>query len=169
MGQWHCGIGGQQYGPVELVVVRQWLTEGRLRPSDLVWTEGMASWQPAASVPELGAAAGPSFPGAPPPPPAPGPGYPFPTPYARPHRATTVLIFGIVGLVAWIFCAFIGAAFGVAAWVMGNNDLKAMDAGAMDPSGRDTTKTGRILGMVGTFLAIAGLGIGLFMLLARQM
>ena len=157
MGQWHCSIGGQQYGPVELVVVREWLTEGRLRPSDLVWTEGMASWQPAASVPELGGAAAP-FAQGPPPPAFPGSLYPAPAQWRKPHRANTILVFGILGLVVCVL-------FGVAAWVMGNNDLKEMEAGIMDPSGLDTTKTGRLLGMIGTILALVGAGAGLLFFL----
>ena len=39
---------------------------------------------------------------------------------------------------------------------MGNGDLKAMDAGAMDPSGRGLTNAGRICGMIATILMIIG-------------
>ncbi len=56
MSQWHCTAGGNKYGPVELDVLRQWLTEGRVKPTDLVWTEGMADWQQASGVTELQAA-----------------------------------------------------------------------------------------------------------------
>ena len=159
MGQWHCTVGGQRYGPVELEALRQWLAEGRLKPSDLVWTEGMASWQPAGLVPEVGAQAGSFPPAGPAAPPLSGEPYPFPARYAKPHRANTVLVFGILGLVV---CPVLG----IVAWVMGNNDLREMDAGVMDPFGRDTTKTGRILGIVGTILAVASLGMFLLILLA---
>ena len=37
---------------------------------------------------------------------------------------------------------------------MGNGDLKEMDAGAMDPSGRSTTNAGRICGIIATILMI---------------
>jgi len=57
MSQWHCTAGGTKYGPVELDVLRQWLNEGRVKPADLVWTEGMAEWQPASTVVELQIAA----------------------------------------------------------------------------------------------------------------
>jgi hypothetical protein len=57
------------------------------------------------------------------------------------------LVFGILGLV---FCQL----FGVAAWVMGNQDLREMDAGWMDSSGRDLTNAGRICGMIATALLI---------------
>ncbi|MHC4716120.1 MAG: DUF975 family protein [Planctomycetota bacterium] len=53
MRQWYCHIGGQQYGPVGEEQFRAWIAEGRIRPDTYVWTEGMAQWQPAASVPGL--------------------------------------------------------------------------------------------------------------------
>jgi hypothetical protein len=41
---------------------------------------------------------------------------------------------------------------GIVAWIMGNNDLREIDAGIMDPTGRDMTNVGRILGMIGVAL-----------------
>ena len=72
----------------------------------------------------------------------------------KPHRATMILVFGIIGLTA---CGI----FAPIAWVMGNTDLREMDAGMMDPSGRDTTNIGRILGMVGTGLTAVAMVIGI--------
>jgi hypothetical protein len=63
----------------------------------------------------------------------------------KPNRAPLILTFGILGLVCCLL-------FGVAAWVMGSSDLHEMDAGRMDPSGRDLTKTGRLLGIIGVVL-----------------
>jgi hypothetical protein len=65
----------------------------------------------------------------------------------KPHRATLVLVLGILGL---IVCGLLG----IVAWVMGNGDLKEMDAGTMDPSGRSTTNAGRICGIIATILMI---------------
>lgn len=63
----------------------------------------------------------------------------------KPHRAGTVLTLGIVGLlVCGPLC--------IAAWIMGANDLREMDAGIMDGSGRSLTSTGRTLGVFGTIL-----------------
>ncbi|HWQ91865.1 MAG TPA: DUF4190 domain-containing protein [Clostridia bacterium] len=71
----------------------------------------------------------------------------------KPHRATTILVLGILSL---ILCAPLG----IFAWIMGNADLKAMDAGQMDPSGRSNTNAGRICGIIGTVLLLLGvLGI----------
>lgn len=75
----------------------------------------------------------------------------------KPHRDSIILILGILSL---IICAPLG----VFAWVMGRNDLKEMDAGAMDPSGRANTKAGKICGMISTILLLIGLGIGVVVL-----
>jgi len=65
----------------------------------------------------------------------------------KPHRATLILVLGILGL---IVCGPLG----IVAWVMGNGDLKDMAAGTMDPSGRSMTNAGRICGMIATILMI---------------
>jgi len=63
----------------------------------------------------------------------------------KPNRATLILVLGILSLV-------ICAPLGIAAWVMGNKDLREMDAGVMDPSGRSLTNGGRICGIIGIVL-----------------
>ena len=68
----------------------------------------------------------------------------------KPHRGTTVLVLGIIGIACCMIC-------GIIAWVMGNNDLKEMDAGIMDPEGRGLTQGGKICGMVSVGLQIIGL------------
>lgn len=50
---WYYAQNGQQRGPVELTDLQGLLTSGQLTGQDLVWTEGMPQWQPAASVPEV--------------------------------------------------------------------------------------------------------------------
>ncbi|HEY5910131.1 MAG TPA: DUF4190 domain-containing protein [Verrucomicrobiae bacterium] len=75
----------------------------------------------------------------------------------KPHRGTLILVFGILGLV-------ICAPFGIAAWIMGNGDLKQIDAGAMDPSGRSLTNAGRICGMIATILLAVGVLVGIALL-----
>ena len=57
------------------------------------------------------------------------------------------------------------AGLGIAAWLMANSDLEEMSRGYMDPSGRDLTNTGRILGMVSTGLLVTSLIIVLFFVL----
>ena len=60
-----------------------------------------------------------------------------------PHRGSVILTLGILGLVV---CPLLG----IAAWQMGNDDLRHMEYGRMEPSGRDLTSAGRVLGMVAT-------------------
>ncbi len=70
----------------------------------------------------------------------------------RPHRGTAVLVLGILGLVVCVIC-------GIIAWSMGSADLKEMDAGRMDPSGRGMTQAGKICGMISCILLLVGVGI----------
>jgi hypothetical protein len=68
----------------------------------------------------------------------------------RPHRGTMILVFGIIGIVLCF-------PLGIAAWVMGNNDLKAMARGEMDPAGQGTTQAGKVCGMISVGLAVLGI------------
>jgi hypothetical protein len=70
----------------------------------------------------------------------------------RPHRGALVLVMGILGIV---ICFILG----IIAWVMGSSDLREMDAGRMDPSGRGITTAGKILGIVSVVLAVVGVGV----------
>ncbi len=84
------------------------------------------------------------------PPQPPTPGY-AEQQYLRPHRGVAVLVLGILGLVICFIC-------GIIAWVMGNNDLREIDAGHMDPGGRGLTLAGKICGMISVILAIVAAG-----------
>jgi len=70
----------------------------------------------------------------------------------KPHRGVAVLVLGILGIVVCVIC-------GIIAWVMGNNDLREMAAGTMDPSGRGLTQAGKICGMISVILTIVVLCI----------
>ena len=63
----------------------------------------------------------------------------------EPHRGTTVLVLGILGLVVCQVC-------GIIAWVMANKDLPKMEAGTMDPEGLGQTKAGKICGIISVIL-----------------
>ena len=65
--------------------------------------------------------------------------------YEEPHRGGLLLALGLIGLLA---CPVVSPF----AWVMGSNDLRAMDERRMDPEGRSNTQAGKILGIVGTIL-----------------
>ncbi len=80
----------------------------------------------------------------------------FPTAAAYPEQsqATTILVLGILGLVC---CAPLG----IAAWVMGNRELQAIDAGMRNPENRGTANAGRIIGIIATVLLILFVVLGL--------
>lgn len=70
------------------------------------------------------------------------------------HRGTLILVLGILSLVC---CGPLG----IAAWLMGNTDLKEMAAGTMDPTGQGMTNAGKICGIIGTVLTILGAILGI--------
>ena len=79
------GVNGQQYGPVDETVLKQWITEGRVSAQSLSFKSGEASWMPLgerADFKELFAHPSPApavaAPGAPAP--AAAPGYPAAAP-----------------------------------------------------------------------------------------
>jgi uncharacterized membrane protein YidH (DUF202 family) len=76
----------------------------------------------------------------------------------KPHRGAVVLVLGILGIVVCFIC-------GIIAWVMGNGDLREMNAGIMDPSGRGMTQAGKICGMISVILTIVGLCIWLIIMM----
>lgn len=79
----------------------------------------------------------------------------FPTAASYPEQsqATTILVMGILGLIC---CAPLG----IAAWIMGNKEVEAIDAGRRNPENRGTANAGRIIGIVAT--ALFGIGILVF-------
>jgi hypothetical protein len=68
----------------------------------------------------------------------------------RPHRGVLILVLGILG---FVLC---GIFTSIPAWVMGNSDLKAIQAGQMDPSGQGLTQAGKICGIIATILNLIG-------------
>ena len=95
-------------------------------------------------------------------------GWPAARGYERfpPHRGGLILGLGISGVVisviGFLLCAVLpvfALGLSIPAWVMGRNDLRAIDAGAMDPTGRGSTMAGMVMGIVGTVLGgLAALG-----------
>lgn len=79
-------------------------------------------------------------------------------PPLKSDRGGAVLALGILGIVVCFIC-------GIIAWVMGNNDLREMDEGTMDASGRGLTQAGKICGMISVILWLVGLGILLLIVL----
>ncbi len=53
MERWYFSCDGETFGPVTLAELQQLADEGTLEPGDLVWSAGMADWQPAFRVPAV--------------------------------------------------------------------------------------------------------------------
>ena len=70
------------------------------------------------------------------------------------HNGMLILVLGILGLTICGICAPI-------AWILGQRDLKEIQAGTMDPSGEQLTNIGRILGIIGTVLIAVAMCIGM--------
>jgi hypothetical protein len=93
-----------------------------------------------------------------------------------PDRSGLILGLGIGSLVtallscagvAFAPCGFSGIislGLGIAAWVMGNTDIRAMQQGRMNPAGLSTTRTGKTCGMIGVILFIVGFLLVLLLL-----
>lgn len=117
---WFYAQGGQSVGPVSVDTLRQMVAAGRLRPSDLVWREGMTQWATMSSIRGFLPAQGPApaHAHAPPPAAAPQPAAPQPVAYYTPAQYTGQVVYA--GF--WLrFCAaFIdGLITGVAGAVVG--------------------------------------------------
>jgi len=158
--QWYLKTAeGQTFGPISHDELNGWVVEGRVTAQDQVLQEGTKQWQWASNQFPLlqgGASAGGGQVVSGPIAAAPPGSGPFISTGEeaqraggkrkrpkRPHRGGMILAFGIL---SWFVP--LGIILAIAAWVMGNGDLKAMRAGRMDPSGRGMTNAGMIIGIV---------------------
>lgn len=93
----------------------------------------------------------------------------------EPHRGVMILVFGILSvcfaMTFWL--SIIGAVLGGIAIYLGHHDLERMKSHLVDPQGRDLTRAGWILAIIGTVLCclcLLGLGayfVFVFLFLAR--
>ncbi len=74
----------------------------------------------------------------------------------EPHRGTTILVLGVMSLVAmWLGClAPVGLILGAIGWWMGQADLKKIRTGSMDPDGKGSTQAGWICSIIGSLLSL---------------
>lgn len=132
---------GREYGPVARSELDSWVgesrisTQCRLRRSDSEWMSASFYYAnlPTASnsvMATMGQQVVPTV------------------VYPERHRAATILLLGIFGLLCT--CPL----FSIAAWVMGAKDLGKMRAQVMDPAGFDTTRVGYVLGMLASIFWI---------------
>ena len=135
---------GEEYGPISASDVREWQNQGRMNNESLVRYSNSRDWKPLSDFSELNSLT-PTL-------------TPTPTPTQQggqdfqPHRGSMILTFGIIG----VACCF---PFGIAAWVMGHSDIKSIDSGVMDPSGRSMTYGGKICGIISVIITVLGCGL----------
>lgn len=69
----------------------------------------------------------------------------------EPHRGGLILTLGVLSVLLAPTCVLspLGVVFGLAAWIMGQNDLRQMRAGQMDTDGQANTRGGRVCGILG--------------------
>ncbi len=82
------------------------------------------------------------------------------SPYPESSQATAILVLGILSIV----CCF---PLGIAALIMGNTEVRAIDEGRRPPENRGTASAGRICGIIGLVLGALGLislALGIFAL-----
>ena len=48
--QWYIARDGKQHGPLSDVEMRTFVSQGHLKPTDLIWRAGFADWRPAPAV-----------------------------------------------------------------------------------------------------------------------
>ncbi|HMS64712.1 MAG TPA: DUF4190 domain-containing protein [Ignavibacteria bacterium] len=94
----------------------------------------------------------PSFNQPPPPPPPSG---------IQGGASSNAVIALVLGILSYIMCPIILA---IAAWIMGKNELKAIDEGKSPEAGRTIANIGKWLGIVNIILSIIGIIILLILL-----
>ena len=137
----------KEYGPFGEAKIRDLLQQGRMNQDSLMRAVDSEEWRPLNDYPELLVLLAPSSST---PPPSTSPPQATAT-HVEPHRGALILTFGIMSIV----CCF---PFGIAAWIMGNNDMQQIEAGMMNPSGKGITNAGKICGIVGTIIGILTTG-----------
>ncbi len=150
---WYFASSGQESGPVSFTELRRLVLRGELHYNDPVWTEGMADWIEALSVPELFAEPTPEESA------AISAGHPVedmaPLPTATSPLAIASLISGILGLT---ICGGVGS---IAAVILGHLATGRIQASGDTLGGRGLAKAGLILGYVGIGIAVLVLVFGL--------
>ncbi|MEX2027835.1 MAG: hypothetical protein WEH44_11040 [Pirellulaceae bacterium] len=179
---------GQEFGPASRTDLDRWVTEGRVTADCQLRGGETEPWEsadrvypaltPPAPVPvwtpptPVASSAYPLAPGSAPAAtpyaggfdPANSPGLMPRQAYQAQHRGGLILLLGLLGI---ILQPCPGPILAIAAWVMGSNDLREMEAGRMDRSGSDLTRAGMIMGLIISVLWMFGfVGVGGMIFLA---
>jgi hypothetical protein len=161
---WYYLKSGQQVGPVSWEDLFRAAQARQFGPPDMVWGPGLATWQPASTIPGLfapPAAPAPSV--APAPTPQPAARAPRPTPGNDPvmrmiapvGRSPWAIAAGYLGLFSLLL---LPAPFAVATGLLALHDIR----NDPDKHGKGRAIFGIVLGAIGT-LALVALTIGLIL------
>lgn len=74
---------------------------------------------------------------------------PAPAPFAEKSEAVTALVLGILAFL----CCQLTSPF---AWIIGQRELDAIEAGRRDPSNQSVAMAGKVLGIIGSVLLLLG-------------
>lgn len=147
---WMRSVDGTEYGPVDRQTLQRWFREGRVGPGYQLRQSRYDNWRPAddfrAAVarPSSNPFAGPAHDPNPYQPVAsttPGQNYP------QADQGVFVLVMGGLG----ILCCPV---FGLVAWVVGHQALKAIQAGLANPNSKGLVQVGYYLGIASVVMFI---------------
>lgn len=144
------GADGQEYGPITVEVLRQWLAEGRVNAQTKILPEGTTEWKTVADLPEFAGMAVKSAV------PATTPGPIVPPPVVRNNSyAVAGLTLGILALTLGLCCCY-GLPFSVPGIVCSSIALSQIK--------KDPLQQGKGLAITGLALSIASVLLGVLLL-----
>ncbi|MDH4169857.1 MAG: hypothetical protein OEW42_09735 [Acidimicrobiia bacterium] len=76
--------------------------------------------------------------------------------YPESSQATLAMVLGIVSLAGGLSCG-IPILVAPVAWIIGQQEITAIDAQRRDPTKRGQANAGRVMGIIGTILLILGI------------
>jgi hypothetical protein len=82
-----------------------------------------------------------------------GPSGPPPGSFQKPSNGVLILVLGILSVATGCFL------LAPVAWVTGNQSMREIRSGIMDPREEGMVQAGRIIGMIVSILAIAGIAV----------
>jgi hypothetical protein len=150
------GADGNEYGPVSIEVLRQWIAQGRANAQTKVLVEGTSEWKRLEEVPELAqVAADPLATGAPGAGPAVAPAVispPEPSPRTNPLALTGVIL-GVCSL-TFCFCCY-GLPLNLAGLLCSLVALSQINNDPAREQGKGLATAGLVLSLISLLLGVA--------------
>jgi uncharacterized membrane protein YiaA len=153
------GADGQEYGPIGVDQLRDWLAEGRVNAQTRVRPEGLADWKPLAQFPELASLLGAAAPKAPNPPTI----SPLAAPTGQARQTHPMAIAGLVlGILSLLLvCCCYGFPLNLVGIVLSVIALSEIKRQPQRYDGSALATIGLILCVLTLLLAVALLVVGL--------